>query len=280
MLCSFFAIGASASAVSATERGALAKAEKIGVTLDGKQILQNRAILLDGVTYVGLRAFCDTIGVSVEWDAQTRTAMMTKGKTNATATQGDLYIFSEGRCYYSVKPIRILEDNSMYVPIRPIAQAFGVEVTWQSESRSVKLHNTGIMPKSGDVFYNADDLYWLSRIISAEARGESLAGQIAVGNVVLNRKRSPQYPNTVYGVIFDRKNGVQFSPILNGSIYQKPTSSSVIAAKICLEGYSMSENILFFMNPTIATNHWISKNRPFAFRIGECIEDSFVHAFS
>ena len=93
-------------------------------------------------------------------------------------------------------------------------------------------------------------------------------GQIAVGNVVLNRVRSKSYPNTIYGVIFDRKNGTQFSPVALGTIYQKPTASAVIAAKICLEGYTLSNDILFFMNPRIATNNWISKNRPYAFTIG------------
>ena len=105
-------------------------------------------------------------------------------------------------------------------------------------------------------------------IISAEAKGESLKGQIAVGNVVLTRVRSTSYPNTIYGVIFDRKHGTQFSPVSYGTIYQTPTESSVIAAKICLEGYTLSDTILFFMNPRLATNNWISKNRPYAFTIG------------
>ena len=116
--------------------------------------------------------------------------------------------------------------------------------------------------------YDADEVYWLSRIISAEAKGEPMKGQIAVGNVVLNRVRSSAYPNTIYGVIFDRKHGTQFSPVSFGTIYQKPTASAEIAAKICLEGYSLSEDILFFLNPRASTNFWIVKNRPFAFTIG------------
>ena len=58
-------------------------------------------------------------------------------------------------------------------------------------------------------YYNSTDLYWLSRIISAEAKGEPLAGQIAVGNVVLNRTRSAAFPNTVKDVIFDKKYGAK-----------------------------------------------------------------------
>jgi N-acetylmuramoyl-L-alanine amidase len=86
--------------------------------------------------------------------------------------------------------------------------------------------------------------------------------------VVLNRVRSTSYPNTVYGVIFDRKYGTQFSPVSFGTIYQKPTESAVLAAKICLEGYSVTDTALFFVNPRIATNNWIQRTRQFERRIG------------
>lgn len=38
-----------------------------------------------------------------------------------------------------------------------------------------------------------------------EARDQSLAGQIAVSNVVINRVEDPRYPNTVCGVVKDAK---------------------------------------------------------------------------
>ena len=265
-MVSAFSIGASA----ATEKSIRfpAGSSQVPIYMNGKQVLEGKAALIDETTYVGLRDFCELVGgCTVSWDAKTRTAVVTKGTKVATATDGDYYIYEDGRCFYTVKRIRII-SNTMFVPVRPLAKALGVEVGWDNSTRSVTLTNTGVMPKSGDEFYNADDLYWLSRIISAEAKGESLIGQIAVGNVVLNRRASPKYPNTVYGVIFDRRGGTQFSPVSFGTIYQKPTASSIIAAKICLEGYSVSNEILFFMNPRIATNNWIAKNRTFEVRIG------------
>ena len=45
--------------------------------------------------------------------------------------------------------------------------------------------------------YSENDLYWLSRIIEAEASGESFNGKIAVGNCVLNRVKSSEFPNTI-----------------------------------------------------------------------------------
>lgn len=240
----------------------------VAIYMDSKQVLADDSAIINSTTYVSLRAFCDLIGgCDIKWNDATKTATVKKGVLTVTVTNGDLYIYARGRCFYTVQRIRIIDDR-ICVPIRPLAKAFGVEVDWDGARRAVVLKNTGKVIESGDTFYDADDLYWLSRIISAEAKGESLLGQIAVGNVVLNRVASKNYPNTIYGVIFDRKGGTQFSPVSFGTIYQKPTASSIIAAKICLEGYSISDKVLFFMNPRIATNNWISKNRPFEFTIG------------
>lgn len=43
-----------------------------------------------------------------------------------------------------------------------------------------------------------------ARLISAEARGESYEGQVAVGAVVMNRIAHPSFPNTLSGVIYQR----------------------------------------------------------------------------
>ena len=180
---------------------------------------------------------------------------------------GEVYLYANGHYFYTVGRIQNW-GGSLYVPIRPLARAFDAELSWNASRRATELTSSKGAPLVAWANYNEDDLYWLSRIISAESRGEPLEGQIAVGNVVMNRVRHASYPNTIYGVIFDRKHGTQFSPVSLGTIYQSPAASSVIAAKICLEGYSISDRALFFMNPRVATSNWISKNRPYAFTIG------------
>lgn len=52
----------------------------------------------------------------------------------------------------------------------------------------------------------------LAAIVYLEARGEPFEGQQAVAEVVLNRVLSDEFPNTVHGVIYDTKYGVQFTP--------------------------------------------------------------------
>ena len=268
LLAVLLTVTALAPSVSAAAIRFPEDAVPVRVTLDGKEVLTEEAVILDSVTYVPLRRFAELAGAdSVTWNARTSTATVKKGSTTITVTDGGYYLVASGRYFYTVTRIRNIGDR-LFVPVRPIAKALCVEVAWENDTRTVKLTSTGKTLTTGAAYYNENDLYWLSRIISAESSGESLYGQIAVGNVVMNRVKSRQYPNTVYGVIFDRVGGVQFSPVSMGTIYRTPSASSVIAAKICLEGYSISDEILFFMNPRIATNSWISRNRPFAFRIG------------
>ncbi len=253
--------------VSAAEYAFPDGAAPVSIELDGKRVLDGQAAIINSVTYVPVRAFSELMGAdSITWNGKTQTATVKKDTLNIYITSGALYVGANGRYFFTVE--RVLNiGGRLFVPIRAISSVFSANVGWNAQTRTATVSTSGKTLVSGDKFYNSSDLYWLSRIISAEASGEPLAGQIAVGNVVLNRKASSQYPNTVYGVIFDRRGGTQFSPVSMGTIYNAPTQSSIIAAKICLEGYSVDNRILFFMNPRIATSNWISNNRKFAFRI-------------
>ena len=247
---------------------AFASAPSIPITLENGKTVDG--ILLDSVTYIPLRRFCDAMGkAEITWNSKTNTANATDSARGLqiTATQGAKYIIANGRYFYAPSGIRNV-GGTLYIPIRPLAKAYCLDVTWNDATRSVSLRSNGKKLISGDSFYDSDEVYWLSRIISAESAGEPFDGQIAVGNVVLNRVESSLYPNTIYGVIFDKRYGTQFSPVSFGTIYRTPSAESVVAAKICLEGYTLSEDILFFMNPRLSTSNWISKNRPFAFTIG------------
>lgn len=243
-------------------------AAEVNVNLDGRSVLEGEAAIIDSVTYVPLRSFSELCDAdSIGWNENTKTATVEKYNMRASISKESPYIEASGRYFMLNTPILNINDR-LFVPVREMAKLFSLDVKWDDKMRTVVLKNTNKSFVGGDRYYSNDDLYWLSRIISAEARGEVLRGKIAVGNVVLNRMRSSSYPNTIYGVIFDRKNGTQFSPVAIGSIYNTPTQESVIAAKICLEGHTLSNEILFFMNPRIATNNWIAKNREFAFKIG------------
>ena len=242
--------------------------ERIPIYLNGKEIKDSEALLIDSLTYIPLRKLAESVrDCTIKYNDKTRTATVTYGDTTISVTTGRRYISVNGRYFYCIGEVKNV-NGSLYVPIRPLARALQLNVEWNSKMRSVELEKASWTLEDAESYYNADELYWLSRIIEAEAGGEILEGKIAVGNVVLNRVADKRYPNTIYGVIFDFKNGIQFTPAYTGTVYNTPSHESIIAAKMCLEGYEIVDGVLFFFNPRIATSNWISKNRPFAARIG------------
>ncbi len=93
--------------------------------------------------------------------------------------------------------------------------------------------------------YSEEDLILLARLIYAEARGESLEGQIAVGAVVLNRVASPLFPGTIRDVIYQPN---QFIPVNNG-LSLSYTATNLEAARRALRGEDPSLGAIFFYNP-------------------------------
>ncbi len=81
--------------------------------------------------------------------------------------------------------------------------------------------------------------------------------------MILNRVKSPEFPSTVYGVIFDKKYGVQFQSVMNGTVYNTPSSDSISAAKAALKGENPVGDCLYFLNPKTAENKWIINNRTY-----------------
>lgn len=242
---------------------------RVSVYINGRELVtQDEARIINDTTYVPLRAICELFGADdIVWTEKTRTATIYARGIEIYITQGNTYIVANGRYFASDEPVKNI-GGRLFLPVRLIAAAFASSLEWDGSSYTVNIKDTGTVPLSGDVYYDKNEVYWLSRIIYAESGAEPFRGQIAVGNVVLNRVESSQFPNTVYDVIFDKKYGVQFSPVASGTIYNTPSASAVAAAKICLEGYSVNRDVLYFMNPDLATNNWISNNRKFAFRIG------------
>ena len=55
----------------------------------------------------------------------------------------------------------------------------------------------------------------LAGTVYFESKGESLAGQLAVAEVVINRKNSPRFPNSICGVVYQKS---QFSFVRGGKM--------------------------------------------------------------
>lgn len=228
-------------------------------------------IKVEDTTYVPLRAFFNVIGdqTDIAWNAETNTVTVTGKDFKLTAAVGSFYMTVNDRCFYLPRGVLVI-DSTLCLPVRELAKIYQAEVGWDLETASVSITaDDPSVIEGGTDYYNKEDLYWLSRLINAEAGNQSLEGKIAVGNVVLNRVANPTCPDTIYGVIFDAKYGVQFSVTQTGGIYEEPNEESVIAAKICLEGYNLVGNSIYFVNPQVGVTSWFAKTRVFVATIGE-----------
>lgn len=112
--------------------------------------------------------------------------------------------------------------------------------------------------------YSSSDVALLARLIYAEARGETYKGQVAVGAVVLNRVKSPSFPNTIAGVIYQP---YAFTCVQDGQINYTPNSTAYAAARDAMNGWDPSYGCLYYYNPRVATSSWIY-SRPTVVTIG------------
>lgn len=101
---------------------------------------------------------------------------------------------------------------------------------------------------------SSSDIYLLAKCVHAEARGESYVGQVAVAAVILNRVKSPEFPNTISGVVYQPW---AFTAVHDGQINLEPNSTAYQAAKDAMNGWDPTYGCVYYYNPDVATSKWI-----------------------
>ena len=199
-------------------------------------------------------------------DAEGNTANVVQELLSMTVSTHVPYIVANGRYLYAKDSIIMLNDR-VAAPVRILAKVFNLDVSYDAEAHAALLvrGQTGsayIQP--GDSYYIGDTLYWLSRIINAESGNQPMDGKIAVGNVVMNRVNNPQFPATIYDVLYQQN---QFSPASTGSIKNTPNDDSVVAAKLVMDGAQIVPDALFFARAGVAC--YASRTRAYVATIGD-----------
>lgn len=247
--------------VAAVLLGQTAGARELAVTVDGQE-LTSTSYVEDGTAYVPLVELLEAMGGwETLWDPVSRTASAETDLFLLNVPIQRSQVLADGWAF-DIGGNAVIRGGSTYVPLRSVANLLGGQVEFVDWDSPVAVLT------AGEPSYTEEDLYWLSRIISAESRGESLLGQIAVGNVVLNRVDSDRFPDTIRGVIFDCKDAVQFEPVANGTIYDEPTDQSVLAAELALNGTSVVGRCLYFFNPAWSQGLWVRQNGTYYGTIG------------
>ena len=236
-----------------TEHSRPAGYTSVPLYIDG--LLCARAYEHDGCTYLPIRALCDFCGLKLSQEAEADSFFL---RIESTAVRGeaDRPYYTAGGRYVWAPAGWLWFEGDLYLPQNACEKLLTVSAAREADRVTVSTAGMRVLTGSSDYYalnFPTDDVYWLSHIINAESKFEPLEGQIGVGNVVLNRLESPDFPGSVFEVIYDTEHTIQFEPIALGSIREDPTEQSVIAAYLCLEGANTVGDSLYFVNPAFGS---------------------------
>lgn len=126
--------------------------------------------------------------------------------------------------------------------------------TW--EGLGLPMRRRPAAPRAGGA--TQANAHLLAQAVSAEARGETYKGQVAVAAVILNRVRHGSFPDTMAGVIYQPG---AFESVSNGSIYRQPSAENLRAARDALNGWDPTNGSIYFWNPAKPVNPWVWSRR-------------------
>ena len=151
--------------------------------------------------------------------------------------------------------------------------AADLNVSSSMENKVNELDARSITLAENPTLMSDEDYDTLLRIVEAEAGSEYIKGRVLVANVIMNRVKSEDFPNTVTEVVWDNSDGVpQFSPTYDGRINEVAVSDETReAVKQALKGTDYSEGALFFIQKSAAEEHnvkWFEKDLKRLFKYG------------
>ena len=244
------------------------------IYVDG--LLSGRAFTDEsGLMWLAAEDLCALLGLETRtsYDKDAGSLIVSGSDFVLCAVAGLDYFSVNSRYLYEPRGFFVF-DRRAYFPLPVIERIFSGAPRVSSDGLRVDFSGAAmaVMPGGAAWYYDnfgSAEIFWLARIIRAEAGHQPLAGRIGVGNVVLNRVESDIYPDEVFGVVFDDKFAVQFDPAYSGSVYQEPEELDVIAACLCLEGYNTVGESMYFVNPDLADDSWFRNTKEFVITLGD-----------
>jgi len=250
------------SSVFCCEASNLSEQIFVTVKVNDKHIkMDTQPYIKDNRTYVSVRFVAEALGSRVDWIAEQRKVIISKKEDLVETVSSSVYAdqnktiqlvigSKELIAYGENKQMDVVPeivDGRTMLPIRFVSENLDCDVKWDELTYCVSINKEGVdTPEEliDNKWYTDEDLMWLARIIQVEVGGLSVNGRVGVANVVINRVKSPEFPNNVHDVIFASG---QFPPANKAGFKELvPRKECFIAAKMALNGINNVENCLFF----------------------------------
>lgn len=203
----------------------------------------------DECVFVPIRFVTEALGAEVEWCPEERKVLVTREDRTVEIWHNSNKMVVNGEPSTMDASVEVLNGRTM-IPVEYIAKSLDFTTELERSTYTLMINREGAEVPASCIAtrdYTDEDIIWLSRIVNIEAMGLSMEGKLAVANVVLNRKNSPSFPNTVHDVIFQIDVYKQFPPAHRSGFRESVADlKSVIAAKMALEGINNIDRCLFF----------------------------------
>lgn len=116
-----------------------AEMQSISVYIDGIPLIMDvEPKLVNDRALVPLRAIFEALGAEVDWNPQTRTVTGTNADTVVVLAVGSMTPTVNGQVVPIDVPAQIVNDRTL-VPLRFVAESFGVEVYWNGSTRTITI---------------------------------------------------------------------------------------------------------------------------------------------
>ena len=220
------------------------------------------------ISGVGFLLFIVVVGIAVTLpfmlkEDSVNTAIVKSGASGSIVKEIQQKLKDKG---YEVGEVDGIFGERTTNAVKQFQKDNGLSVDGIVGERTAKALGVNISGGStGNSNYSGSDVYLLAKTIHAEARGEPYIGQVAVGAVVLNRVRHPDFPNSISGVVYQPW---AFTAVHDGQINLEPNESAMRAAKDAMNGWDPTNGCIYYYNPQTATSDWIW-SRPVQLTIGK-----------
>ena len=117
----------------------------ITVTLNDTAIAYTQnPVLKNNTTCVPMKQTLEAFGAIVSWNEPTKTVIARKGNLIVSACQNSktLIITKGEQTNHITMPVAAyIENGTMFVPLRPLSQAFQADMIWDSSTNTAKIED-------------------------------------------------------------------------------------------------------------------------------------------
>ncbi len=138
ILCLFFALIFSFSAF-ASEISTISREQDVTIYFkDSTLEFDASPVISDGRILAPLRGISEALGAQVEWDGNTKTAAISSDTLSVSFIVGEKIMILNGK-EVEIDTAAAIISNRTFVPIRALTEAFGLNVKWVDETKTVYL---------------------------------------------------------------------------------------------------------------------------------------------